>query len=73
MAQEHYRFSSLDDLFRYAEENSVTFKNASHNVLMAKYQTLEAKMSMFNPRADAAFSTTDNLKQAVNYIPAFGD
>jgi OMF family outer membrane factor len=25
---------------------------------------------MFNPRADAVFSATDNLKQAVNYIPA---
>jgi hypothetical protein len=26
MAQEYYRFNSLFDLFRYAEENSVTFK-----------------------------------------------
>jgi OMF family outer membrane factor len=37
---------------------------------MAKYQMLEAKISMFNPRADVVFSATDNLKQAVNYIPS---
>jgi OMF family outer membrane factor len=38
--------------------------------LLAKYQTLYAKINKFNPRASVNYAATDNTQLPVNFFPA---
>lgn len=64
------QFQSLDEVFAYADKNSSTFKNATQQSILAKYQTLAAKLAQWNFKGDAVFVSTDNTKLPVSYIPA---
>lgn len=69
-AQGTLSFGSLKEVFAYADAHSVTFKNASQQVLMAKYQTLAARLDKWKLKGDANLTSTDNTKLPVNFIPA---
>lgn len=69
-AQDQLTFTSLDDVFAYAEAHSSTYKNASQQTLLAKYQTLAAQLSKWNLKAEANFTAIDNTKLPVNFLPA---
>ncbi|PUZ23841.1 outer membrane factor, OMF family [Chitinophaga costaii] len=69
-AQEQLTFTSLDDVLAYAEAHSSTYRNATQQALLTKYQTLAAQLSKWNLKADANFTATDNTKLPVNFLPA---
>ncbi len=69
-AQDSLSFRSLQDVFDYANAHSYTFKNASQQNILAKYQTLATKLSQWNLKGDANFSLTDNTKLQTNFLPA---
>jgi OMF family outer membrane factor len=57
-------------VFSYADSHSSTFKNATQQTILAKYQTLAAKLAQWNLKGDANFSATDNTKLPVSFLPA---
>ena len=69
-AQEKLTFESLDNLFAYAETNSVSFHNANQQNILAKYQILVSKLGMFNLKGTSSFTLTNNTKLNPNFIPA---
>ncbi|MBP1650874.1 MAG: putative outer rane efflux protein precursor [Bacteroidetes bacterium] len=69
-AQSTLSFRSLNEVFVYADAHSVTFKNATQQVLMNKYQTLAAKLDRWKLKGDANLTSTDNTKLGVTFIPA---
>lgn len=69
-AQGTLSFRSLNEVFAYADAHSVTFKNATQQVLMSKYQTLAAKLDKWKIKGDANLTSTDNTKLGVTFIPA---
>jgi OMF family outer membrane factor len=69
-AQNNINFTSLSEVFSYADAHSNTFKDAGQQKLLAKYETLAAKLNQFNVKADANLAVTDNLKLNVSFIPA---
>ncbi len=69
-AQSNLDFHSLSDVFTYADNHSTTFKNATQQAILAKYQTLAAKLSLLNLKSDASFTVTDNTKLPVSFLPA---
>jgi OMF family outer membrane factor len=69
-AQGTLSFGALRDVFAYADAHSVTFKNATQQMLMAKYQTLAARLDKWKLKGDANLTSTDNTKLPVNFIPA---
>ncbi|WP_343673357.1 TolC family protein [Chitinophaga sp.] len=69
-AQGTLTFRSLNEVFAYADAHSVTFKNATQQVLMNKYQTLAAKLDKWKLKGDANLTSTDNTKLGVTFIPA---
>lgn len=69
-AQSTLSFRSLNEVFVYADAHSVTFKNATQQVLMNKYQTLAAKLDKWKIKGDANLTSTDNTKLGVTFIPA---
>ena len=69
-AQKQLSFGSIDEIFIYADSHSSVFKNANQEGILAKYQTLAAKLSVWNLKSDANFSATDNTKLATTFIPA---
>jgi OMF family outer membrane factor len=68
--QQSLSFQSLNEVFAYADSHSNTFKNATQQAIMAKYQTLAAKMTQWNLKGDANFSLTDNTKLNTTFLPA---
>ena len=69
-AQKQLSFNSFNEIFSYADGHSGVFKNANQEAILAKYQTLAAKLSIWNLKSDANFSATDNTKLATTFIPA---
>ena len=63
-------FSTLNELLSYADLHSSTFKNANEQIILAKYETLAAKLNQWNLKNNVNFSLTDNTKLPVNYLPA---
>jgi outer membrane protein TolC len=68
-AQGELKFQSLQEVFAYADSHSSTFKNATQQSILAKYQTLAAKLAQWNFKSDASFSSIDNTKLPVSYLP----
>ncbi|MBC7937795.1 MAG: TolC family protein [Rhizobacter sp.] len=68
-AQDKITFKTLNEVFKYADNYSVTFKNASQQVVLAKYQTLAAKLSQWSAKSNASFTGTANTKLAANFLP----
>lgn len=69
-AQQVFRFTNPDSLIAFAEKNSIALKTGDAQVLLAKYQTLYAKINKFNPRASINYAATDNIQLPVNFFPA---
>lgn len=69
-AQATLSFHSPGDVFNYANDHSATFKNANQQTILAKYETLAAKLSQWNVQGDATFTATDNTKLPTNFLPA---
>src|SRR4051812_41014831 len=69
-AQQSLSFQSLNEVFAYADSHSNTFRNATQQTIMAKYQTLAAKLTQWNLKGDANISATDNTKLNTSFIPA---
>lgn len=69
-SQSSLSFNSLSDVFEYADNHSTTFKNATQLSIVAKYQTLAAKLSLLNLKSEASFTATDNTKLPVSFLPA---
>lgn len=69
-AQEKVTFTTLDGVYAYAETNSVSFRNASQQSILAKYRTLASKLGMFNLKGVGNLTLTDNTKLNINFIPA---
>jgi OMF family outer membrane factor len=69
-AQHEIQFTSLDSLLTFAEQNSTAIKTSDAQLMLAKYQTLFAKINQFNPRASVNYAATDNTQLPVNFFPA---
>jgi OMF family outer membrane factor len=69
-AQQVIRFTNPDSLIVFAEKNSIAIKTGDAQVLLAKYQTLYAKINKFNPRASVNYAVTDNTQLPVSFFPA---
>lgn len=69
-AQETVTFTTLEEVYAYAEANSISFRNASQQSILVKYQTLASKLGMFNLKGTGSFTLTDNIKLNPNFIPA---
>jgi OMF family outer membrane factor len=69
-AQETIAFKSIDEVLAYAEKNASVFKISNEQMALTKYQTLIAKINVFNPRGNATASAIDNLQLPSNYLPA---
>ncbi|MEX1239927.1 MAG: TolC family protein [Cyclobacteriaceae bacterium] len=69
-AQESIRFTNPDSLLAFAEQQSIALKTGDAQILLAKYQTLYAKINRFNPRASANYAATNNSQLPVNFFPA---
>ena len=60
--QTSLNFRSVAEVFTYADAHSVTFKNATQQTVLSKYQTLAAQLSKWNLKGTIDFSGTDNTK-----------
>jgi OMF family outer membrane factor len=69
-AQQSLSFQSLSEVFAYADSHSNTFRNATQQTIMAKYQVLAAKLTQWNLKGDVNFSATDNTKLNTSFLPA---
>ena len=69
-AQQVIRFTNPDSLIAFAEKNSIAIKTGDAQALLAKYQTLYAKINKFNPRASVNYAITNNTHLPVNFFPA---
>lgn len=69
-AQTSLRFSSVDSLLQYAEENSATIKTGDKLSLLAKSTKLAALGNTVNPKCPVSASWIDNTKLPVSYVPA---
>jgi len=68
--QQVIRFTNPDSLISFAQKNSIAIKTGNAQALLAKYQTLYAKINKFNPRASVNYAATDNTQLPVNFFPA---
>lgn len=73
-AQTELRFSSLDSLLNYAEQNSLTIKTTEQQALLAKWQKISAQAGLVNFRISTNFNLTNNIELPVSFLPgeAFG-
>ncbi|MFD2865517.1 TolC family protein [Mucilaginibacter antarcticus] len=69
-AQGKIIFRSIEEVLIYADTHSSVFKNATQENILSKYQTLAAKLAVWNLKSDANFSATDNTKLGTTFIPA---
>lgn len=69
-AQEKLVFQTLDEIYAYAGSHNNTFQNAGQQNLLAKYQTLAAKLGKWNLQGRTSFKVTDNTKLNTSFIPA---
>lgn len=66
-AQQVIRFANPGSLIAFAENNSIAIKIGNAQTLLAKYQTLYAKINKFNLRAIVNYAATDNTQLPVIY------
>lgn len=73
-AQTDLRFSNLNSLLNYAEQNSITIKTTEQQVLMAKWQKISAQVGLVNFRIPTNFNLINNIELPVSFMPgeAFG-
>ena len=73
-AQTELRFSSLDSLLNYAEQNSITIKTTEQQTLLAKWQKISAQAGLVNFRVATNFNLSNNIALPVSFMPgeAFG-
>ena len=73
-AQSELRFSRLDLLLNYAEQNSITIKTTEQQSLLAKWQKISAQAGLVNLRMPTNFNLTNNIELPVSFLPgeAFG-
>ncbi len=69
-AQTELSFNSIDSLFNYAENHSISIKTGEQQVLLAKWQKISAKAGILNFKVQTSFSLTDNIQLPVTYLPA---
>lgn len=69
-AQNKLAFSTIDSLYKYAEEHSISIKTGEQQTLLAKWQKISAQAGLVNFRMQTSFSLTDNIKLPVTYMPA---
>lgn len=69
-AQEKVFFSTLDEVFAFAEAHNISFKNAKQQAILAKYQKIEAQLGMFNLKGQGNFMMIDNTKLNTTFLPA---
>ena len=69
-AQNKLVFKTLDSLFEYAENHSISIKTGEQQVLLAKWQKISAQAGLVNFKMQTSFSLTDNVKLPVTYFPA---
>ena len=69
-AQKELKFSSLESLYAFAEQNSSVIKNNEQQVLLAKYQKIAAITNLFNFTNKVALSLNDNNQLPVSFVPA---
>jgi outer membrane protein TolC len=69
-AQDTLLFQSVQTVLTYADNHSVTFKNANQQTVLAKYQTLAAQLGKWNLKGDINVTATDNTQLQTNFIPA---
>ena len=69
-AQNKLEFNTLDSLFKYAENHSISIKTGEQEVLLAKWQKIAAQAGLVNFKMQTSFSLTDNVKLPVTYFPA---
>ena len=74
VAQSELRFSRLDMLLNYAEQNSTTIKTTEQQSLLAKWQKISAQAGLVNFRMPTNFNLTNNIELPVSFLPgeAFG-
>ena len=73
-AQTELRFTSLDSLLNYAEQNSITIKTTEQHALLAKWQKISAQAGLVNFRMSTNFYMTNNIELPISFMPgeAFG-
>ena len=73
-AQSELRFSKLDLLLTYAEQNSITIKTTEQQALLAKWQKISAQAGLVNFRMPTNFNLSNNITLPVSFLPgeAFG-
>jgi len=69
-AQESIVFSTLEEVYFYAETNSISFRNANQQSILTKYHILASKLGIFNLKGTGGFTFTDNTKLNPSFIPA---
>lgn len=69
-AQNSLSFSSLDSLFKYAEQHSYLIKTGDQQSLLAKWTKVSSLFNTINIKSPFTASWTDNTKLPVSYLPA---
>src|ERR1043165_7080868 len=69
-AQNSLSFSSLDSLFKYAEQHSSVIKSGDQQSLLAKWTKVTSYFNTINIKSPFTASWTDNTKLPVSYLPA---
>ena len=69
-AQNSLSFSSLDSLFKYAEQHSSVIKSGDQQILLAKWTQVTSLFNTVNVKSPITGSWTDNTKLPVSYLPA---
>ncbi len=69
-AQSKLVFTTIDSLYKYAKNHSVSIKTGEQQALLAKWQKISAQAGLVNFRMQTSFSLTDNVKLPVTYFPA---
>ncbi|CAN5377043.1 hypothetical protein BH10BAC1_BH10BAC1_17180 [soil metagenome] len=70
IAQKNLQFTSIDSLFLYSENHSLSIKNGEEQTLLAKWTKLAALGNTINLRSPISASWTDNTELPVNYVPS---
>ncbi len=70
ISQNKIVFNTIDSLFKYAENNSISIKTGEQQVLLAKWKKISAQAGLVNFKIQSSFSLTNNVKLPVTYFPA---
>lgn len=70
IAQEKLAFATIDEVYAFAEIHATSFQNAKQQSILAKYQTIAAKLGQFNLKGQGNFMAIDNTKLNTTFLPA---